>query len=310
MNLSISIVNWNTKNLLQRCLSSLYESYYKDYEIFVIDNNSTDRSAEMVKDYFPEVELIVNPTNLGFAKANNQAIKLSQGKYILILNPDVIVFRDTLREMVNFMDLNPSVGTLGIKLVNEKGTEIKSGYYRKFPSIPQVLLFYTILGNRSLRNRYLRNRYWEAVDTSRTIEVPQVPGACLMVRRKVIQEVGTFDERFKLFFEDVDWCYRIKKDGWKIFFVPYITAIHLGAQSICMLPYPELASRFFNSMYLYFKKHYSISKALIAKFIVTSDTLLKIAIFLCLYLFSKYKRAKRLEHMRMLWKSIRKLWIE
>lgn len=307
MNLSISIVNWNTKDHLKRCLDSIYDNNYKDFEVFVVDNNSNDGSSEMVKNNFPKVNLIANAKNIGFAKANNQAIKLSHGKYILILNPDIILFKDTISKMIDFMEENPLAGAIGIKLLDENGSELKRGYFRKYPSIPQLIFFYTILENMSLKNRWLRNRYWEPVDTLRIMEIQQIPGACLLVRRKVIDEIGLFDERFRLFFEDVDLCYRIKKSEWKIFFVPEIEAIHIGAQSIGMLTYTELASTFFNSMYLYFKKNHSLIKAQIAKIIITVNTLIKIIIISCLYHLSDYKRAKRLEYIRMLYKFIKAL---
>lgn len=294
---SISIVNWNTKDLLEKCLNSIYESSFRDFEVFVIDNNSSDRSAEMVRDQFPRVNLIANTENLGFAKANNQAIRKSQGRYILILNPDIILYKDTIGEMVNFMEQNPETGALGIRL---EGPAEKTGYFRKYPSIPQVLFFYTILEKLSLKNRWLRNRYWESIDTPDAIEIPQVPGACLFIRK----EAGLFDERFQLFFEDVDLCYRIKKAGWKISYVPSIKAVHIGAQSITKLGYPELANRFFTSMYLYFKKHHSAIKAGIAKYIIIANTLLKIITLRFLYYLSDYKRDKRREHIQMLWKFI------
>lgn len=301
MNLSISIVNWNTKDILKKCLDSIYKSSYRDLEVFVVDNASTDGSNEMVKNQFPQVNLISNTQNIGFARANNQAIRSSHGKYILVLNPDVILYEDTLEQMANFMETHPQAGAIGIKLLNEDGIELKKGYFRKFPSIPQIILFYTMLENISLKNKWLTNRYWEPIDTSNIMEIPQVPGACLLAKR----ELALFDERFQLFFEDVDLCYRIKKSGWKMYFVSNIKAIHIGAQSIGMLSYTELATRFFNSMYLYFKKHHSHFKAQIAKFIIISNTLLKILIMVFLYHLSDYKREKRKEHIQMLWQCIK-----
>lgn len=300
MTLSISIVNWNTKDLLKECLNSIYENSYKDIEVFVVDNNSSDGSAEMVMRNFTKVNLISNTHNYGFAKANNEAIKESHGKYILILNPDVILFKDTISKMINFMDTHPAAGAIGIKLLNKKGVEIKTGYFRKLPSILQVFLFYTMLEKLSLKSNYLRNKYWELTDTSTVKEIPQIPGACLLLRRDAIKEIGIFDERFQLFFEDVDLCCRIRQSGWKIFFVPDITAIHIGAQSISMLSYLDLAGRFFNSMDLYFKKHHSLIKAYIVKFIIISNTLVKIIITTLLYYLSDYKKDKRREHIHML----------
>lgn len=301
MNLTISIVNWNTKEILQKSLDAIFQSNYKDFEVFVVDNASSDGSVEMVKEKFPQVNLISNKENLGFAKANNQAITACHGRYVLILNPDVIVYKDTIGRMIEFIDKHPEAGAIGIGLVDEYGKELKRGYYRKYPSIPQIILFYTIFENISLKSNLLKNRYWEPVDTSKTMEIQQVPGACLLIRRNL----AWFDERFWLFFEDVDLCYRIKKKGWKIYLVPDIKAIHIGARCISMLTYPELATSFFNSLYLYLKKHHSTLKAQIARIIIISNMLIKILIMQFLYYLSNYKREKRKEHIQMLWQCIK-----
>lgn len=308
MKLSISIVNWNTKDILKECLEAIVKSDFTDYEITVVDNNSSDNSAEMVKALFPNVGLLSNTQNLGFAKGNNQVIKQSSGEYILILNPDIIVYPDTLKQMIDFMDNHNDVGALGIKLATKDGTEIKTGYYRRYPSITQTLFFYTMLENLSLKNKFLRNRYWEKENTGQISEIHQIPGACLLLRRKTINEVGLFDERFKLFFEDVDLCYRIGQSNWKLVFNPKISAIHIGAQSISQLSYPELAGTFFNSMYVYFRKHYSWIKAVCVKTIIILNTLLKISVFYGLLVLSKYKRDKRKEHIQMLKELLKQLW--
>jgi GT2 family glycosyltransferase len=308
MKLSISIVNWNTKEILRKCLNSLYKNTFKDFEIFVVDNDSSDGSAEMIRQEFPQTNLIANTQNTGFAKANNQAIKLSAGEYILVLNPDIIVFQDTLKKMITYIENNNDIGALGIKLLNENSTEIKKGYFRKYPSLRQTFLFYTMLENLSLRSKWLKNKFWEKTDTSQITTIEQIPGACLLLRRKTIDEIGLFDERFGLFFEDVDLCYRINKSHWKIYFNPEIEAIHIGAQSIGLLNYTELATKFFTSMHLYLKKHHSSIKAIITKYIVILNTMLKVFIFKSLYIFSNYNRTKRKEHINMLMCIIKNLW--
>lgn len=308
MKLSISIVNWNTKGLLNQCLESIYKSSFKDFDVFVVDNNSADGSAEMVKNLFPEVNLLSNTKNLGFAKGNNQAIRLSKGRYILILNPDIILYENTLEQMLSFMDTHPGAGAIGIKLMEADSTETKKGYFRRFPSIIQTILFYTMLDKVCLKNRRLTDKYWERLDTSGIMEIDQVPGACLFVRKEMLEEIGLFDERFELFFEDVDLCYRIKKANWKLIYVPSIQAVHIGAQSIGKLPYSELATKFFRSMYLYSEKHHSQIKAEIMKHIVLCNTLLKILITQSLYYLSNYKKEKRAEHIHMLWQLAKNLW--
>jgi len=308
MKLSVSIVNWNTKETLRKCLESLYKNSFDDFETFVIDNNSSDGSTEMILQEFPQVNLIANTKNIGFAKANNQAIRLSVGEYILILNPDIIFFKDTIKNMISYIENNKDIGALGIKLLDEGKNEVKKGYFRKYPSLRQTFFFYTMLENLSLKNKWLKNKFWEKIDTSNITKIEQIPGACLLLRKKTLDEIGLFDEEFKLFFEDVDLCYRINKSKWEIHFNPKIEAIHIGAASIQLLTYEELATTFFTSMHRYLKKHHSSLKAITAKYIIILNTLLKIFIFKSLYHLSDYKKDRRKKHITMLIGIVKNLW--
>lgn len=308
MKLTISIVNWNTKEHLTDCLRSLLESDFKDFEIFVVDNNSSDGSCEAVRKLFPAVNLISNTDNLGFGKANNQAIKKANGEYILILNPDIIFYKDTLGQMISFMDKNPKTGVLGIKLLEKDGKESQKGYFRKMPSLTQVFLFYTLLENITLKNKFLRNKFWAQDDTGKITEISQIPGACLFSRKDLLQKIGGFDEDFKLFFEDVDLCYRIQKNGFKLIYNPEIKAVHIGAQSISKLPYDELAGRFYESMYLFFKKHHTLIGAKTAKIVILLNTFTKLMIFETLFTLSNYKREKRQKHIHTLWNLTKNIW--
>lgn len=255
MDLSISIVNWNTKDALKLCLKSIYDSSHEiEFEVFVIDNNSSDSSAEMVMRRFPSVRLIRNKVNLGFARANNQAIKKSRGRDILLLNPDIVVLPNSLARMVNFMRSHSEVGAAGGKLLNPDGTIQKGGYYRRFPSVMQAVMGCTLLNRITGMGSFLERYYGEKIDSD-TVEVDQPPGACLMVRREVIGQVGLLDEDFNLWFEDVDWCYRIKKAGWKIFFYPEAEFIHRGGQSVKSLTLYDYEEIYTRSMLIYFKKH-------------------------------------------------------
>jgi len=308
MKLSISIVNWNTKDLLVKCLESISNSTYKDLEIFVIDNNSSDESAKIVKTRFPSVHLIENTDNLGFGKANNLALREIHGKYALILNPDIVFFEDTINDMIDFMDNNPSAGAIGISLLDQNMEEDTRGYFRKFPSILQVLFFYTLLERFTLKSAWLKNKLWSSSTSSDIIEIEQVPGACLLVRRDILEKIGLFDEVFPLFFEDVDLCYRIHQSGHKILYVPSIRAIHIGAQSISKLTYTELAGRFFYGMIYFFRKHHSKTKANVVKVIIIINTWFKYFFVRSLYYLSDYKRNKRKEHTDMLRQFMRNLW--
>ncbi|MDD5746758.1 MAG: glycosyltransferase family 2 protein [Candidatus Omnitrophica bacterium] len=232
MDVSVIIVNYNTKEFLKNCLASCYGTI-KDlqFEIFVVDNASSDGSALMVERDFPEVKLIKNTENAGFAKANNQAIARSAGKYVLLLNPDIVVYDRAITNMAEFLQREPRASAVGAQLLNPDGTVQVSGYYCKFPTVLQVLLFYTALRNLAFRITWLRHAFWQQMNTDDVCEVDQPPGACLMVKKTVIGQVGVLDEAFPIFFNDVDWCYRIRQSGGKIYYLPQARMLHYGGQS-------------------------------------------------------------------------------
>lgn len=250
---SVCIVNWNTCELLRGCLTSILNSTNGlPVEIFVIDNNSKDHSAAMVQTEFSTVHLISNDTNLGFGQANNQAIKHSHAPYILILNPDTVVLQDSLSTMVDFLEQTPDAGAIGCQLLNRDRTLQYS--LRTFPTI-----FTPFTENsdinwlplvRSLYNRYrLYNWSHDSV-----IEVDQPMGAAMMVRRSVIETIGAFDEDYHMFFEDVDLCYRIKRNGWKIFYIPYAQIVHYGGCSVRQRE--KIGEEFYASLLKYFWKNH------------------------------------------------------
>ena len=228
--LSICIVNWNTRELLRACLRSIYQ-YAPDesLEVIVVDNASSDGSAEMVRVEFPQVILIANSENLGYARGNNQAMEQAQGEFILLLNPDTEMRPDTLRNAIRFLREHPEVGAIGAKQLFPNGQVQPS--VRGFPT-PRNLLF-EVLG---LARLFPRSRLFAAYrmrwfSYERPIPVDQPMGTFLMVRRVVIEQVGLMDEAFPLFFNDVDWCYRIWQAGWQIWFVPQVEIVHYGGAS-------------------------------------------------------------------------------
>lgn len=225
LDLAIVIVNYNTAELLQKCLESVFcTNFDRKFEVFVIDNNSTDNSVEMVQKKFPNVKLIKNEKNIGLAKANNKGIELSDSKYILFLNPDIIVRKYTLNKLIQFMENNPECGILGCKLLNPDGSLQLS--CRTFPSFSSIFFKRTFLRNffpgKNIVQRYLMGD-WDHLSTK---EIDWLFGASLMVRRETINEVGGMDENYFLYFEDVDWCYRMKLKKWKVYYYPGAEMIH------------------------------------------------------------------------------------
>lgn len=230
LDLSICIVNWNVKELLKACLQSIFKNT-KDisFEVIVVDNNSSDDSIQMIKADFPQVTLIENNANAGFTRANNQAIRISQGRYIMLLNPDTEVIDNALNKMVRSMESRRDCGALGCKLLNTDGSLQRS--CRTFPSLE--VMFYSAFFLDSLfpKSRIFGKYFMTWWDFSDFREVDQPMGSALMIKKEVLDKVGLFDENIFIWFDEVDLCYRIKKAGWKIYFTPEVQIKHHMSQS-------------------------------------------------------------------------------
>jgi len=251
--LSIIILNWNTRALLRQCLNSLTSEDVSNDEIIIIDNASTDGSPQMVQETFPQVELLINSKNLGFTIANNQGIKIAHGRYILLLNSDTLASRAALDNLVHFMDTHPGVGACSPRLLRPDGIP-QSYAFGKDPTLGYLLArgFNQIVFHRQLHN-------WSI---EKPLEVDWVSGACLMVRREVIDQVGGLDENIFMYFEDNDWCLRIRQAGWKVYYVPQIEITHIGGQSVNQNPKARQA--YYKSLAYFYDKHYGVlAKALL-----------------------------------------------
>jgi len=254
--LSIVIVNYNAKGLLKDCLESIYKET-KDipFDMWVVDNNSKDGSVAMVHNYFPEIKLIENKENLGFAKANNQAILKSYSDYVLLLNPDTVVLENAIGKMVRFMDDNPEVGISGCKVSNEDGT-LQMACRRSIPT-PGVAFFRLCGLSRIFPNSKLMAKYnLTFMNPNESHEVDAVSGAFLMVRKKVIDTIGLLDDIFFMYGEELDWCLRAKNAGWKVMYYPYAEIIHYKGES-SKSNTRKANFEFYRSMYLFHKKHFA-----------------------------------------------------
>jgi GT2 family glycosyltransferase len=248
VDVSIIIVNWNTKPLLVPCLRLIDRaSEETKIEIFVVDNGSIDGSSEAVKEEFPGVTLIANPMNFGFSKANNQGIRLSKGKYVLLLNPDTQLRGGAVDVLKGFMNDHPEAGVAGAQLLNSDGS--KQNSIANFPSLATELL------NKSLLRWLLPNQFpGKEREYTHPIEVDSVIGACMMVRREAIERVGLLDEDYFLFLEETDWCYRMKKAGWKVYHVPHAEVYHFQGKS-AEREKKRAKVEYYRSRYIFFKKH-------------------------------------------------------
>jgi hypothetical protein len=242
LDLSIIIVNWNARDLLTRCLQSVYDTTSNlDFEVIVVDNASNDGSQAMIRQRFPQVRLIENDQNVGFARANNQALTVSRGRYFLLLNSDTIVLPHALEKMVQFADAHAESGLIGCKLLNSDGSLQKS--WASFPTF-----WSEVLG----RNFRVRRRVEEE---PLAYEVDWVGGACLLVQPAAINEVGLLDESFFMYSEETDWCFRMRRQGWKVYYLPGVEVIHLGGGSASRTNATQLV-RLYDSKIRFFRKHY------------------------------------------------------
>ena len=211
MKLSIVIVNWNTVDLTKQTLESVFkETTAFDYEVLVVDNNSADNSVEMIKKDFPQVKLIVNPDNRGFGKANNQALKIAQGDYLMLLNSDTIVQDKALEKLVSYLDQHPDVMMVGPRLLN-KDLTFQHACRRRLPNITNS--FFHLFGlTKIFKNSKVVNNYKRYTDDTEIIaESDGLSGAAMMFRKEVFEKIGGLDEIFFMYGEDLDWCYRISK---------------------------------------------------------------------------------------------------
>ncbi len=251
MKISIVIVSWNVKNLLKRCLESIFV-YSKniELEIIVVDNASQDGTADMVKKEFTKVRLIENNKNLGFAKANNQAIRKSRGEYILLLNPDTKFIEDTLSKIIKKMDSNDKIGVLGCRLLNENHTLQRS--VRAFPRKRDILIIFLKL--YKIFPQLLYKYFARNFDYSREREVDQIMGAFFLVRSEVFEKIGYLDEKYFIWFEEVDFCYRVWHSGWKVVYTPASSIVHYGGQSFNQANTWKKQLWFFHSALRFFSK--------------------------------------------------------
>ena len=249
MDLSIVIVSWNTRELLAACLESI-ERFPPSgkFETWVVDNASSDGTPEMIENDFPAVKLIAETRNLGFAGANNLAIRKAGGEFILLLNPDTVVRPGSLTTLLKYMKENDDVGAAGAKLTNPDGSLQVSCY--PFPTLRREL--WRLL---QLDRIYAYGVYdMPAWSTTSARAVDVIQGACLLVRREALEQVGLLDEDYFIYTEEVDLCYRIRKANWTLSWVPSADVVHYGGQSTRQVA-AEMFLRLYESKVIFFRKH-------------------------------------------------------
>lgn len=253
--LSFIIVNYNVKELLEQSLLSVKKAASGlVYEIFVVDNASTDGSVGLIRQKFPEVHLIANKENVGFSVANNQALKLAKGKFLALLNPDTVVQEDTFFVILDFMKKNPDCGMVGSKILNPDGS-LQLACRRSFPTLWVGFTRITGLSKLFPKSKLFGKYNLTYLDPDDTYEVEAISGSFMVVRAQVVREVGLLDESFFMYGEDLDWCYRIRETGWKIFYLPKTKIIHFKGESTKKANL-DMTLMFYRAMKLFVEKHY------------------------------------------------------
>jgi N-acetylglucosaminyl-diphospho-decaprenol L-rhamnosyltransferase len=246
IDLSVILVCWNNKTYLEPCLNSLYEGkLHNHFEVVVVDNGSSDGSQEMLRERFPDVNIIQNDHNLGLGKASNQGIEATCGRYILLLNNDTLVNGPSLDAMVEFLDSNPNVGAVGGKLLNPDGSI--QACYNSFPSLHEEFFIATRLGE------YLWKGYPGNITEEKIKTVSWLGSACLMLRRKALDQIGLLDEGYFIYGDETDLQYRLKKAGWLTYYLPQVTTVHFGGRSMDRWRRRKMVYR---GKMLFFQKNY------------------------------------------------------
>jgi GT2 family glycosyltransferase len=274
MEVSVIIVSWNTRDILRSCLASVYQNMGSlALEVIVVDNASNDGSAEMVKSEFPNTVLIKNASNAGFGAANNQAIALAHGRYVLLLNSDTVVLDDAIAKAVAFADLNPDAAVTGLRVLNPDRSLQPTCFM--FPSVLNLLLSSTGLYKLFPAGRFFGRESMSWWDRASVCKVDVVTGCFMLIRREALDQIGVFDERFFIYGEETDLCYRFKKAGWKNLFFPDAQIIHYGGQSTTQKA-PRMLVELRLSILKFFRKHQGYGIYVIACILTALFFLLRI----------------------------------
>lgn len=286
MKLSIVIVNYNVEHFLEQCLYSVRKALNGiDSEVFVVDNNSVDGSLKMLAEKFPEVKVMANKDNVGFSKANNQAIRISTGEYVLLLNPDTVVEDDTFTKTLDFMDHHPDAGGLGVKMVDGKGQFLPESK-RGLPT--PMTAFYKIFGLTALfpHSKKFSRYYMGYLDKEEINTVDILAGAFMLLRRSVLDQCGLLDETFFMYGEDIDLSYRITLAGYKNYYYPKTRIIHYKGESTKKTSVNYVLV-FYKAMKIFAKKHFGQKRAKTLSFFINIAIYFKAFLTLISQFFSK-----------------------
>ncbi len=285
LDLTIVVVNYNVRDLLRNCLQSLRDSQcsYR-IETIVVDNCSTDGSAAMVKDEFPEVRVIVSPSNDGFGAANNRGLRAARpSRYGMLLNPDTVVPPQALQRLIEFMDATPEAGVVGPKLIMGNGA-LDLACRRSFPD-PRIAFYHAFGLDRLFpRSREFARYNLTFLDEDALSEIDCVVGAAMLVRWEAIERAGLLDESFFMYGEDLDWAFRIRQAGWKVFYNPAVVIVHYKGQSSRQRSVRSILA-FYDAMVIFHRKHYASTTPFVVNWVIYLGIALRCSIALAVNLF-------------------------
>lgn len=254
MTLSIIIINYNVRTFLENALHSIKKATSGiECEIIVVDNASDDGSVEMIREKFPDVRLITNELNIGFARANNIALKIARGKYLALINPDTIIQEDTFASLIKFLENNPEAGLVGCKILNPDGT-LQLACRRSIPTPWSAFTKFTGLSSLFPKTKLFGRYNLTYLDEDKIYEVEAISGSFMFLRKAVYEQVGGLDENYFMYGEDLDWCHRIRKSGWKIFYYPETQIIHFKGESTKQSNLNDL-KLFYDAMHIFVQKN-------------------------------------------------------
>jgi len=289
VDVSICIVSYQARDLLRECLRFIYATVDSlSFEIIIVDNHSDDGTVEMLGSEFPEVRLLVNDYNTGYTRPNNQAMRESNGCYIVLLNPDTLAQPNAIAELFGFLETHPQVGIVGPKVLNRDGTIQKQ--CRRSEARPwDSFCYFSGLSRLFPHDKRFSGYLMTYLDEDLTHEAEAVSGSCMMIRRQVIEQVGYQDENFFAYQEDTDYCRRVRLAGWKVFYNPSAQIIHYGGEGGSNVQPFRSIIEWHRSYYLYYRKHFAKDYFFLFNAIYYLGMLIKLGLSLLVNLFRKKK---------------------
>lgn len=305
--LTIIVVNWNSRDELNKCLASLKASGTKTaYQVIVVDNHSSDDTVAFLHAHYPEVMVIANTENRGFAAANNQALGKTTSRYVLLLNPDTYVHRGALDELVNFMESHPDAAAVGPALRNEDGSPQNTGV--RFPTNWNILVEALFLDRVFPRSRVFGRHKELFADQDAPRKVQYVQGACLMLRTEVARTIGDMDEQFFLYFEEVDWCKRMYDAGYSVYMCPSAVVTHFANAELGHFDAHRLV-HYHRSLILFYKKHYSQASLMVLRVLLAVRSLLRLFVWTAVPLTRPSLRHRAVSALRGYLQVLRLVWV-